>query len=203
MKIIGMLLLLFTFHSQSKEINSVYCNNFENEYQYKSNIQNIVAKAHHRNGFLSIETKLIENNIKKILLKNTESLINSSDCIEIINVVSNSDYGNTLIARFNFDFDQSKLSSLGKSTLIELADSLIKRNDLLIIDGHTDSIGTYEYNNKLGYSRALATATMLTSEGVEDKKIMLKSFGETQPVMPNSSEFGRAKNRRVELWLNN
>ena len=69
----------------------------------------------------------------------------------------------------------------------------------LTIIGHTDSIGTEEYNLGLGQRRADATADYLIDQGISASQITTKSMGESQPVADNGTREGRAKNRRAEI----
>jgi outer membrane protein OmpA-like peptidoglycan-associated protein len=70
----------------------------------------------------------------------------------------------------------------------------------IIIAGHTDSNGTFEYNQKLSEDRAQAVAQYLTaSYDISPERLQLKGFGEERPIGDNNSEKGRYKNRRVEF----
>lgn len=69
------------------------------------------------------------------------------------------------------------------------------------IDGHADSTGPTEYNQKLSERRAEAVINYLVEKGVDRKRLTAKAFGESQPVAPNTTKEGRQKNRRVELEL--
>jgi OOP family OmpA-OmpF porin len=97
-----------------------------------------------------------------------------------------------------FDFDKSVIKPAGKQTL----DSVVKNLanvalEVVIVVGHTDSIGTEAYNLKLGVRRAGAVKAYLVSRGIPANKIYTDSKGETQPVADNATKEGRAKNRRV------
>ena len=72
-------------------------------------------------------------------------------------------------------------------------------DERLTVVGHTDSMGSDEYNMGLGQRRADATAEYLVGRGVSSGRIDTRSMGESQPVADNGSEAGRAKNRRVEI----
>jgi len=72
------------------------------------------------------------------------------------------------------------------------------------LDGHTDSIGTEEYNQGLSERRAQIVYDYLTSHGVDASRITaVRGFGETQPIASNDTKEGRAQNRRTELKVNN
>jgi len=72
------------------------------------------------------------------------------------------------------------------------------------LDGHTDSVGTDAYNQKLSERRAQIVADYLTAHGVDASRITaIKGFGETQPIDTNATKEGRARNRRTELKVEN
>ena len=70
----------------------------------------------------------------------------------------------------------------------------------LEISGHTDNTGSKAHNLKLSQGRADAVKTMLVSKyGIDAKRLTAKGYGDTKPVVPNTSDANKAKNRRVEL----
>ena len=99
-----------------------------------------------------------------------------------------------------FDFDKSVLKPAGKAALDDLSSKLGDMNlEVIIAVGHTDSIGTDAYNQKLSIRRAEAVKTYLKEKGVEENRIYTEGKGETQPEADNTTAAGRAKNRRVEI----
>lgn len=100
-----------------------------------------------------------------------------------------------------FDFDKAVLKPDMKAALDDVASRIEASpgDEQLTIIGHTDSIGTEEYNMGLGQRRADATADYLIDQGVSGSQITTKSMGEAQPVADNGTKAGRAKNRRVEI----
>lgn len=109
----------------------------------------------------------------------------------------------TLEADAYFDFDKATLKPAGKSRIDGEIDKLgnVTLNSIIAI-GHTDSIGTDAYNQKLSERRAQAVKEYLVSKGIAADKISIKGMGESQPVADNKSRDGRAKNRRVEIEFN-
>ncbi len=71
------------------------------------------------------------------------------------------------------------------------------------IEGHTDSIGTKDYNQSLSEKRAEAVLDYLTTRGISADRLSAKGFGEDNPIDSNVSSRGRAKNRRVEIIFKN
>lgn len=72
----------------------------------------------------------------------------------------------------------------------------------LIITGHTDLIGTPEYNMELGLKRAQVVTDFVLSQGINSNRILTQSMGETRPIAGYITEENRAKNRRVEISIN-
>ena len=106
----------------------------------------------------------------------------------------------TMAAEANFDFDKAVLKPEGKSRLDDLVGKLKAVNlEVIIAIGHTDSIGSKAYNQKLSVRRANAVKAYLVSKGIEANRIYTEGKGETQPVASNKTKEGRAKNRRVEI----
>jgi OOP family OmpA-OmpF porin len=99
-----------------------------------------------------------------------------------------------------FDFDKAVLKPEGMAKLDDMAGKLKAINlEVIIAVGHTDSVGTDAYNQKLSIKRAEAVKAFLMSKGVEANRIYTEGKGEKQPVQDNKSAAGRAANRRVEI----
>lgn len=101
-----------------------------------------------------------------------------------------------------FDFDSAELRPAARENLRNLAESLKKYpNTNVLLVGHTDAIGSDEYNYDLSTRRASAAANYLVSLGVERKRIEAVGRGETEPMADNDTEAGRQQNRRVEVAI--
>jgi len=101
-----------------------------------------------------------------------------------------------------FDFDKSTIKPEGKRVLDQVAQQASAINlETIIATGHTDSIGTEAYNQKLSERRANAVKDYLVSQGVDPNRIYAEGKGETSPIASNATREGRAKNRRVEIEI--
>ena len=99
-----------------------------------------------------------------------------------------------------FDFDKSVLKPEGKAKLDDLASKVQNINlEVIIAVGHTDSVGSDAYNQKLSVRRAEAVKAYLVSKGIDKSRVYTEGKGEKQPVASNKTADGRAKNRRVEI----
>lgn len=99
-----------------------------------------------------------------------------------------------------FDFDKSVVKPEGKAALDDLLNKLQGMNtEVMVTVGHTDSVGSDAYNQKLSLRRAEAVKAYIVSKGVETSRVYTEGKGESQPVADNKSAEGRAKNRRVTV----
>ncbi len=100
----------------------------------------------------------------------------------------------------NFDFDKSNIRSDARPILDEAVSTLKQESTIDVsVEGHTDSVGSDAYNQKLSERRARSVADYLTKGGIAGKRLQTVGFGESQPVASNQTADGRAQNRRVEL----
>ena len=97
-----------------------------------------------------------------------------------------------------FDFDSATIKA-GNETMFRNAIKVLKLNPTLTVEiqGHTDSQGAAEYNQKLSERRASAVKQKLVDNGISAARLTTKGFGESNPVASNATEAGRAHNRRV------
>ena len=99
-----------------------------------------------------------------------------------------------------FDFDKAVLKKEGKAKLDDLVGKVKGINlEVIIAVGHTDSVGSDAYNQKLSVRRAESVKAYLVSKGIEKNRVYTEGKGEKQPVADNKTKEGRAKNRRVEI----
>ena len=106
----------------------------------------------------------------------------------------------TFAADAFFDFDKSVLKPEGKAKLDDLVGKIKDISlEVIIAVGHTDSVGSDSYNQKLSVARSESVMAYLVSKGIEKNRVYTEGKGEKQPVADNKTSEGRAKNRRVEI----
>jgi OOP family OmpA-OmpF porin len=101
-----------------------------------------------------------------------------------------------------FDFDKATLKPEGRKLLDQVAQQAGAIDlETIIAVGHTDSIGTDAYNQKLSERRAASVKSYLVSRGIDSNRVYTEGKGESQPVASNKTREGRAQNRRVEIEI--
>jgi len=101
-----------------------------------------------------------------------------------------------------FGFDSADLNPQFNAVLDKVAVTLVDYNQTVIqVAGHTDSTGSRDYNMKLSQRRANSVKNYLVSRGVPAQRLVTIGAGPDYPVADNSTEAGRAENRRVELTI--
>ncbi|MGH8529290.1 MAG: OmpA family protein [Nevskiales bacterium] len=102
-----------------------------------------------------------------------------------------------------FAFDSDRVSAQYGPMLDKLVTYLSEDpKHAVLVEGHTDSIGTVEYNADLSERRAEAVRRALISRGANARSVKVRGYGESRPVASNNSANGRRQNRRVELIVN-
>ncbi|WP_257540155.1 OmpA family protein [Sphingobium sp. CFD-1] len=114
--------------------------------------------------------------------------------------------GDNLLLRMpsgiTFGFDSAAVQPQFQPTLNDVSSVLAQYPKTYIdVYGHTDSDGSDSYNQGLSERRAQSVADYLTSHGVQSARIATRGFGETQPIASNTTEEGKAANRRVEIKI--
>ena len=105
-----------------------------------------------------------------------------------------------------FEYDSAALTASAMQALDAVAGRISRAGDRKFeVAGHTDAKGTEEYNDRLGQRRAISVIEYLTRRGVPAAQLVIRSYGETRPIAPNTKPDGsddpegRALNRRVEI----
>ena len=106
----------------------------------------------------------------------------------------------TFEAGANFDFDKSVVKAADQAKLADLVDkSKAIALEVMVVTGHTDSVGNDAYNQKLSIARADAVKNFLVGKGVEKNRVYTEGKGSKSPLADNKTAEGRAKNRRVSV----
>lgn len=103
-----------------------------------------------------------------------------------------------------FEFNSADLSPPARGIVGEVFQAVKGLpNRRIAVEGHTDSVGTVAYNQELSEQRAQAVADEMVAQGVSRRRIIVRGFGESDPVASNRTDLGRERNRRVEVIVEN
>ena len=135
-----------------------------------------------------IETvKIVEVPVEKIVIKEVPKIV------EVEKVI---------FPAVAFRFDSAELTDLGKGQIYLAAQRLKEKADVtVVIEGHTDSVGSEEYNRKLGDRRAQTVIKELSSQGIDPSRISAATVGAHAPLINQDTQWARALNRRVEFQI--
>lgn len=105
-------------------------------------------------------------------------------------------------ADLTFDFNRDTVKGQFVGTLRDVG-AVLQDYDQTTVDvyGHADSVGSDAYNQDLSERRALNVASILISGGVIRQRVLTQGYGESRPIASNSTDDGRARNRRVEVYI--
>ena len=108
----------------------------------------------------------------------------------------------TMTNQTAFDTDSTSIKPGFHSTMDKLSDVVVRYGKTtLTVVGHTDNVGSNDYNQKLSERRSRSVAQYLESRRVNGMRLALAGKGETQPIASNAIEGGRQQNRRVEIYV--
>ena len=109
---------------------------------------------------------------------------------------------NTTLKNVQFETSSFNLLSISKIELDKLVQLLVENSSVkLLVKGHTDNVGKSDDNLKLSNNRAKSVVDYLVSKGITLTRLTYKGFGDTKPIEENTTEEGRAKNRRTEFEI--
>jgi outer membrane protein OmpA-like peptidoglycan-associated protein len=155
-------------------------------------------------------------------LKKRTSLIASMSLLALLSACSNLDRSHELVLnqatgievtqgadgvqvrlpeKVLFDFDQSALRADAAPALARAVVLLSRSKQPVIVEGHTDNVGTHDYNMALANARAVAVAAALEERGVPAARMTTRSYAYDKPVASNDTSEGRARNRRTEILI--
>jgi outer membrane protein OmpA-like peptidoglycan-associated protein len=131
--------------------------------------------------------RIVEVPVEKVVIKEVQKIV------EVEKLV---------FPQVAFAFDSANLSDLGKGQVYLAAQRLKEKTDLIVvIEGHADSLGSDDYNQKLGLQRAQTVMNELVGLGVDGGRISTASQGESKPLIGTDTVWARAVNRRVEFQV--
>lgn len=162
-----------------------------------------IIQAHHTQWHDRGELKTtspLESDLMALLDPKAMNL--GDDCIEYLSsqkLVSLE--AGEMLARVYFDFNRSDLTQASKKTLHSLAARLQNSDSSLQVVGHTDDIGSESFNLTLGEKRSMSAVEQMVERGVDAQRLDARTGGEATPIADNTTEEGRAQNRRVEIFV--
>lgn len=194
-KYLSTLLFLVSAPIMASASDGSYCGNAGFEMNHSVSSGKVVGLAQYRQGALQVEQGVQPPFATTSTLPVSDLMGNNGGCDSYVNVGS---VNEGKVASINFGFDQSTLSPMARESLHKLAQSIGSEKEITI-EGHTDNVGTKEYNQALGLRRALTVYDLMRYQGVDKQKITVRTLGESKPMEPNSSSMSRAMNRRAEI----
>ena len=131
--------------------------------------------------------KVVEVPVEKIVVKEVQKVVEVEKMI---------------FPAVAFRFNSAELTDLGKGQVYLAAQRLKEKADLtVVIEGHTDTVGNEDYNQKLGRRRAETVMSELSAQGIDRGRMSAASLGESQPLIGQDTQWARAVNRRVEFQV--
>ena len=114
--------------------------------------------------------------------------------------------GNQIIlnmpSNITFQTDSATVNPAFNNTLVSVGLVLKKFNKTVVdVTGHTDNTGSEAHNQDLSQRRAVAVATIIANQGVDQRRFYIEGKGESDPIASNANEAGRSQNRRVEIQI--
>lgn len=141
--------------------------------------------------------RIVEKPVDRIV---TKEVIKEVPVEKIVRVPEYITVERIVFSDIAFDYDKSTLTDLGKGRVYLIAQKLKDNKTIkVVVEGHTDFIGTDEYNQALGLRRANAVREELVRLGITVDRMTTASYGESQPLLDMQTDWARAVNRRVEF----
>ncbi len=158
----------------------------DNFTQQITNLFYVTYRSEHTSIPDSIEIGLFDKNLSRVI-KKTIPIMELGRKLIIENLLFQT-------AKYELPENVSELNLL--------ADFMLnKKNIAILVEGHTDSVGSDAFNDDLSLKRANAVKTYLIGRGISAEKIQVKGFGKRKPIASNDTDFGRSLNRRTEIVI--
>ena len=158
----------------------------DNFTQQITNLFYVTYRSEHTSIPDSIEIGLFDKNLSRVI-KKTIPIMELGRKLIIENLLFQT-------AKYELPENVSELNLL--------ADFMLnKKNIAILVEGHTDSVGSDAFNDNLSLKRANAVKTYLIGRGIAADKIQVKGFGKRKPIASNDTDFGRSLNRRTEIVI--
>jgi len=156
----------------------------------------------HANAMLQTTSAINDLPTKALFQRELNKLSLPSDCVEYLVHHSKveQDAAQT-IARVYFGFDKTNLTPASQQILTRITSLIENNNSAIKVEGHTDNVGTDNYNLSLALKRASRTENFLVQQGIENSKLQTITLGESKPIADNNTLDGRRLNRRVEVKI--
>lgn len=156
----------------------------------------------------TIALRTAENNLKNAGAARNQALLDARDAqIQQLKGMNAKQTERGTLVTFGdvlFQFGKADLQPNGMRNINTLAEYLLQNPDRkVIVEGYTDSVGSASYNQSLSERRAGSVRMALVRAGVDPARIVAQGYGKEYPVADNSSNSGRAQNRRVEVTISN
>jgi outer membrane protein OmpA-like peptidoglycan-associated protein len=105
--------------------------------------------------------------------------------------------------KIHFEFDKAVIRPISFHILDAVVDVLRRHPEILLVqvEGHTDAVGTDQYNQRLSDRRAKSVVSYLVQHGISSSRLSSRGFGESKPIDTNDTALGRARNRRTEFSI--
>lgn len=162
--------------------------------------QNVVVYAVKNNGKPTFFTITSNNAYGAIYVVQNGELANDIGIIKSDQIQKDLSEKGKSVLHINFDTDKATLKSDGMDAVAEISKVLESDKALkLEINGYTDNTGNEQHNLQLSKDRAASVVTSLVAKGISKDRLSSNGFGSKNPIADNSSEDGKAQNRRVEL----
>lgn len=173
-----------------------YCNSPELAYEYKVEVAPAYRVQTNQGAFMQVEEATRYPASVEFLQQSMLQAGLSRECAEYL--LTKADMKDQTLARVYFSFDSAELTDASRYVLAQLIERLHQQSELSI-EGHTDNMGSDDYNFALGLRRAQTVADYLQQQTSSPLTTEVLSSGARQPLNDNATAQQRAQNRRVEI----